>query len=129
MKISAANGRPLGATGLSVPPIIFGTVALANQPEVIPEQRKLAICGEWFRHIEPPVFVDVSYKHGDSMALEVLARLLRRLDVSSDEVVVHLSMESERIEESWKKSCRLLGDEYRPKLVSIVDATQDAWRV
>src|SRR3954464_1409153 len=98
MKISAGHRQPLGASGLTVPPIIFGTAVLANKPEVIPEQRKLAICGEWFQHVEPPVFVDVSYKHGDGMALEVLARLLSRLDVSSDEVVVHLSIEPERIE-------------------------------
>jgi D-threo-aldose 1-dehydrogenase len=129
MKISAAQRRPLGATGLAVPPIIFGTAALANQPGVIAEQRKLAICGEWFQHIEPPVFVDVSYRHGDGMALEVLARLLRRLDITRDEVVIHLSMDSERVEQDWKKSCLLLDDEFCPKLLSIVDATKDAWQI
>jgi D-threo-aldose 1-dehydrogenase len=112
-----------------VPPIIFGTAAFANQPEVIPEQRKLAICGEWFEHVEPPVFVDVSYKDGDGMALEVLARLLRRLDLTGDEVVVHLSINLHSIEETWKKSCFLLGDEFRPKLVSITGAAEDASRV
>ncbi len=49
MKISASDHRHFGATGLRVPPIVFGTAALGNVPEVIPEQRKLAICGEWFR--------------------------------------------------------------------------------
>src|SRR3954468_3220347 len=129
MKISAAHGRPLGATGLTLPPILFGTAAFANWPEVIPEQRKLAICGEWFRQIEPPLVVDVAYEHGDGMALEVLARLIRRLDITSDEIVVHLSLNAARIEQSWGKSCLLLGDEYRPRLVSIVDSTEDAWRV
>src|SRR4051812_21163938 len=129
MKISAAHGRPLGATGLTLPPILFGTAAFANRRDVIPEQRKLAICGEWFRNVEPRVFIDVAYEHGDGMALEVLARLLRRLDITSDEVVVHLSIYAATIEQSWEKSCLLLGDEYRPKLVSIVDSTEDAWRV
>jgi D-threo-aldose 1-dehydrogenase len=128
MKISAAHGRPLGATGLTLPPVLFGTAAFANQPEVIPEQRKLAICGEWFGHVEPPVFIDVAYEHGDGMALKVLARLLRRLDIASDEVIIHLLLDAATIEQSWGKSCLLLGDVYRPKLVSIVDAAEDAWR-
>jgi D-threo-aldose 1-dehydrogenase len=126
MKISADHGRRLGATGLTLPPIVFGTAALANRPEVIPEQRKLAICGEWFQQVEPPAFVDVSYEDGEGMALEVLARLLRRLDVSGEEVVVHLSVDAARIEESWEKSCRLLGDDYRPRLVTVVDAAGEA---
>src|SRR4051812_14055749 len=123
MKISAAQCRPLGATGLSVPPIIFGTAALANEPDVIPEQRKLAICGEWFQQVEPPVWVDVAYSPGNGAGVEVLGRMLRRLDVASEELVVHLSVDGNRLPEVWEKSCRLLGDEYRPTLVSITDPT------
>src|SRR3954471_1499336 len=104
MKISAAHGRALGATGLTLPPIVFGTAALANVPEVIPEQRKLAICGEWFRHVEPPVFIDVAYQERDRLALEVLARMLRRLDVRRDEVVIHLSLRASAFAAAWEES-------------------------
>jgi D-threo-aldose 1-dehydrogenase len=128
MKISAGHRRPIGALGLVAPPIFFGTAALGNVSQVIPEQRKLAICSEWFRHVEPPVFVDVAYKHGGGLALEVLARMLRRLDVAGDEVVVHLSLDSTSVMDEWEQSCRLLGSEYRPKLVSIFDADDCAWR-
>jgi D-threo-aldose 1-dehydrogenase len=120
--ISLSQRRPLGLTGLNVPPIVFGTTALANVPRVIPEQRKLAICGEWLRNVEPPMLVDVAYDDGDGMSLEVLSRMLRHLDVSASEVVVHLTLGSNQLADYWEKSCRLLGDDYRPKLLSVRDA-------
>jgi D-threo-aldose 1-dehydrogenase len=126
MKITSRQHRQLGTSALRVPPIVFGTAALANVPRVIPEQRKLAICGEWFRHVEPPLVVDVADKHGNGMALELLGRMLRGLDVTSDEVVVHLTIDSIPVVEAWEKSCRLLGEEYRPKLLSVCRV--DEWR-
>ncbi len=128
MNISAGQRRPFGALSLTVPPIVFGTAALGNVPQVIPEQRKLGICGEWFRNVDPPVFVNAAYRDGDGLALEVLGRMLRRLDIGSDEVVIHLTLDGDRIAGDWEKSCRLLGSEYRPKLVSVSDAGDDAWR-
>jgi D-threo-aldose 1-dehydrogenase len=127
MNISAGQRRPFGALGLTVPPIVFGTAALGNVPQVIPEQRKLEICGEWFQHVEPPVFIDVAYRDGDGLALEVLGRMLRRLDIESDEVVVHLTLDADRVAVDWEKSCRLLGSEYPPKLISICDADESGW--
>src|SRR6476659_4092011 len=128
MNISAGQRRPFGALGLTVPPIVFGTAALGNIPRVIPEQRKLEIGGEWFKHSEPPVFIDAAYRHGDGLALEVLGRMLRRLDVEGDEVVVHLTLDVDQITDGWEKSCRLLGSEYRPKLVSIRTTNESEWR-
>jgi D-threo-aldose 1-dehydrogenase len=126
--ISQSQRRLLGFTGLKAPPIFFGTAALANLPRVIPEQRKLAICGEWFRNVEPPVFIDVAYQDGDGAALEVLSRMLRHLDVAASEVVVHLTLDSNRLFECWEKSCRLLGDDYRPQLVSSFGADVETYR-
>lgn len=128
MNFSIDHRRPLGGTGLQAPPIVFGTAALGNVPQVIPEQRKLKICGEWFQHVEPPVFIDAAYRHGDGLALEVLGRMLHRLDVEGDEIVIHLALDADRVADDWEKSCRLLGSEYRPKLVSICDADESAWR-
>jgi D-threo-aldose 1-dehydrogenase len=107
---------------------VFGTAALGNVPQVIPEQRKLEICGEWFQHVEPPVFIDVAYRDGDGLALEVLGRMLRRLDIESNEVVIHLTLDADQVAVGWEKSCRLLGSEYQPKLISICDADESAWR-
>src|SRR5947207_477083 len=124
--------RQFCKTGLAIPPIVFGTAALGNVPQVIPEQRKLAICGEWFRHLEPPGFVDVAYRHGDGLALEVLGRMLQRLGAAGDEVVIHLTIDADgsrsSVAKCWDKSCRLLGGEHGPKLVSIASASDDAWR-
>src|SRR3954468_21384901 len=128
MSISAGERRTFGALGLTIPPIVFGTAALGNVPNVIPEQRKLEICGQWFRHVEPPVFIDTAYKDGDGLALEVLGRMLRRLDVKGDEVVIHLTLDADRVADDWEKSCRLLGSDYRPKLVSICNAGESAWQ-
>ena len=107
---------------------MFGTAALGNVPQVIPEQRKLEICGKWFQQIEPPVFIDAAYRHGDGLALEVLGRMLRRLGVAGNEVVIHLTLDADRFVGDWEKSCRLLGGEHQPKLVSICDANDIAWR-
>jgi D-threo-aldose 1-dehydrogenase len=128
MRISARARRPFGALGIDVPPIVFGTAALANVPDAIPEQRKLEICGEWFRQVEPPVFVDVACDQDNGLGLEVLARTLRRLDVASEDVRIHLTVESRRVVESWERGCQLLGSDYRPKLLSVCDAAPEPWR-
>ena len=75
---------PLGTTGIAVPPICFGSAALGNVGRVIPEQSKLEICGEWLHGPSPPLWIEADYRHGDGMALEVLGRLLGRLDVASE---------------------------------------------
>lgn len=122
--------RPLGTTGIVVPPICFGSAALGNVGRVIPEQSKLEICGEWFRGASPPVWIDADYRHGEGMALEVLGRMLGRLDVASEEVVitVRLGEDANGIDAAacWERSCRLLGDAYRPKLVSVSDTNHAA---
>jgi D-threo-aldose 1-dehydrogenase len=107
---------------------MFGTAALANLPQVIPDQRKLEICGAWFENIATPVFVNVAYLDGEGMALEVLGRMLRRLDVAGEEIVVHLTLEADRLADDWEKSCRLLGRKYAPKLVSLRDTNDGAWQ-
>ena len=128
MNISAGQRRPFGALGLTIPPIVFGTAALGNVPQVIPEQRKFEICGEWFQHGEPPVFIDAAFRYGDGLALEVVGRMLRRLDVKADEVVVHLTLDADQVADEWEKSCQLLGRKYRPKLVSVRGGDEQAWR-
>jgi len=139
MSILSDYHRPFGKTGLVLPPIVFGSAALGNVERVITEQAKLAICGEWFRHVAPPVWIEVDYGHGDGMALEVLGRVLRRLEIPSRDVVIQLAMDLRRadsdprssaalIVETWQKSCRLLGEEYLPDLVSISNSNGEGAR-
>lgn len=127
--MNSAICRSLGPTGVSVPPVLFGTAALGNVCRVITDRVKLEIVGEWFRQVRPPVFLEASHAHGDGAALEVLGRVLRRLDVTSDEVIIQLAT-NRTVQECWEKSCRLLGDEYRAKMVVVGPAVDDeGWQV
>jgi D-threo-aldose 1-dehydrogenase len=54
--------------------------------------------------------------------------MLRRLDVEGDEVVMHLALDADHVVDDWQKSCRLLGDKYQPKLISICEPVENAWR-
>jgi D-threo-aldose 1-dehydrogenase len=126
MLLPVENRRAVGGNGIRMPSVLFGTSAFANLPQVIPEQRKLAIVGEWLRSVAPPIFIDVDYIRGNDLALEALSRIFRRLDVRPDEVIINLTLASARSAELWNKSCRLLGDEYRPRLLSVVDADDGA---
>ena len=139
MSILSGHHRPFGKTGFVLPPVVFGSAALGNVERVITEQAKIAICGEWFRHVAPPVWIEVNYEHGDGMALEVLGRLLRRLEIPSRDVVIQLAMDLGRadsdprssatlIAECWQKSLRLLGEECLPDLVSIRNASGEGAR-
>jgi D-threo-aldose 1-dehydrogenase len=123
--------RTLGRTGLNLPPVLFGTAALGNVGRVMTDQAKVALCGEFLRQFDPPVWIETSYAYGGGMALEVLGRALRRLEVTRNEVVIQLTIDSARIPsvaEWWDKSCRLLGDNFRPKLIAISDANEESWR-
>lgn len=130
MKFSADHHRPFGKTGLRVPPIVFGAAALGNVPRVIPDQTKLAIVGEWFRHVAPPVFIETAGDCGNGRALELRRKILWRLEIPPREVTIHHKFGWNRsggaaqrigydqIRRAWESDARLLG-EYRPQLVSI----------
>jgi len=122
-----ARHQKLGSSGLSLPPVVFSAAALGNVGRVISEQSKLAICGEWFRQVAPPIAIEVSYDDGDGAALEVLGRLLRRLDVPGNEVVVQLTISGNGVLPEWEKSCLLLPTEYRPQLVAVRGADASSW--
>jgi D-threo-aldose 1-dehydrogenase len=125
------QSRPLGRTGLDVPRVVFGTAALGNVGRVMTDQAKVALCGEFLRQFSPPAWIETSYAYGDGMAVEVLGRALRRLEVTRDEVVVQLTVDAagvRSVAECWEKSCGLLGDPFRPKLLAIRDANEQSWQ-
>jgi D-threo-aldose 1-dehydrogenase len=119
--------RELGATGLAIPPILFGTAAFGNVPRVITDQARLAIISEWLRANRGSIFVEARYEHGDGVSLEVLGRMLRRLDISADEVIIQLTVVKD-VSETWERCCRLLSDAYRPKLLALEGTDQHAWQ-
>lgn len=118
MEFDSLSHRALGPTGLKIPPILFGAAALGNACRVIADQAKSEIIAEWFRPSRPPIFVEVAYDHGQGMAIEVLGRTLRRLEIAGDEILIQLAAGAV-LSDDWEKCCRLLGDEYRPKLIAV----------
>jgi D-threo-aldose 1-dehydrogenase len=129
MAISNNHYRPFGNTGLTIPPIVFRGDVLDNAARVIPDQTKRVICGEWFQCVRLPVFIDIDYDVKRNAVLEQLGRILKRLDIAPDDVVINLGLkclaESRRaigrdaILAWYDKACKLLGDLYVPKLVTV----------
>lgn len=83
-----ATHRPLGRTGLSVPPIVFGTSCLGNLYQIVPDATKLSLVSEMFRHCPAPVVLDSAGKYGAGMALEVIGNCLRKLEIPPEQVVI-----------------------------------------
>jgi D-threo-aldose 1-dehydrogenase len=151
LKIPVEMYRPFGKTGLRVPPIVFGSTALGNAFQALPEQTKMGLCCEWFRHVQPPVFIDTAGKYGAGMALETIGRALSRLDISPEDVVINNKLAWRRkplaspepqfepgvwmsvdhdaeqcisydgILSCWEEGCRFLGGRHRPQLASVHD--------
>jgi len=143
--------QPLGRTGLSVPPIVFGTSCMGNLYQQLPYETKLAIAGEWFAGVEPPVVLDTAGKYGAGLALEIIGRTLRELGVAPDRVLISNKLGWKRVPltgpeptfepgawvgidhdaaqhisydgigDCWRQGCELLGGEYRPQIVSVHD--------
>jgi D-threo-aldose 1-dehydrogenase len=80
--------RPLGRTGLAVPPVIFGTSCLGNLYEVVADEAKVAIVREIVRHSPAPAVFDSAGKYGAGLALEVIGNSLRQLGVPPTQVVI-----------------------------------------
>ena len=143
--------QELGRTGIKVPSIIFGTSALGNLYQALPQQTKLDIVREMFQHVEKPVALDSAGKYGAGLALEVIGRSLKELGIRSEDVVisnklgwlrvplktpeptfepgawVDLAYDAEQnisydgILRCWEQGCELLGPNYRPQVVSVHD--------
>jgi D-threo-aldose 1-dehydrogenase len=84
----SAFHRPLGRTGLQVPPVVFGTSCLGNLYQVVPDDTKRALVREMFAHCPAPVVLDTAGKYGAGLALEEIGRSLRALGVPREQVVI-----------------------------------------
>jgi D-threo-aldose 1-dehydrogenase len=134
MKISSDQHRPLGATGLCVPPVVFGSDMLNDAARVIPHQTKLAIFGEWFKHVGPPVFIDVAGEPVPDTALNVLGGFVKRLDISPQELLINIRLPLRQIEgrlgaeeiHQWlKHACDSLGKELHSLLITVDGADEN----
>lgn len=80
--------KTASANKINLPPVIWGTSGLGNIYEVVPYERKLAIVKEYVQNCSGiPVF-DSAGKYGAGLALEVLGKCLRELNVKPNEVII-----------------------------------------
>ncbi len=142
---------PLGKTKLKVPPIIFGTSCLGNLYQALDYDTKLGIISEIFNQVDKPAVLDTAGKYGAGLALEVVGRCLKDLEVPPDDVIISnklgwlrtplktteptfekgvwMDLKHDAIQkiskkgilECWEQGCELLGDPYVPQVVSVHD--------
>ena len=88
---------PFGKTGLSIPPVVFGSTSLGNLFCSIPDQAKKDIVREWIRQVPAPIFIDSAGKYGAGLALEVIGRELREAGVEQKDVLISNKLAWRRI--------------------------------
>jgi D-threo-aldose 1-dehydrogenase len=151
MAVPTIVHRPLGKTGLLVPPIIFGTSCLGNLYEDVPDATKLAIVSEIMKYSPAPAIFDSAGKYGAGLALEVIGNSFRQLGVPQSQVVISNKLGWYRVPlrgpeptfergvwagighdaesrisykgilQCYEQGCELLGRGYASQLVSIHD--------
>jgi D-threo-aldose 1-dehydrogenase len=80
--------KPLGRTGLMVPPVIYGTSYLGNLYRALPYGDKLELIKKWFECTETPVVIDSAGKYGAGLALEVIGRGLSELGTGPENIII-----------------------------------------
>ena len=73
---------------ISLPPVIFGTSGLGNIYHETTYEKKLAIVKECILEAKGIPMFDSAGKYGAGMALEVLGKCLKELNVKPDEVLI-----------------------------------------
>jgi D-threo-aldose 1-dehydrogenase len=87
-QIDEGNVRDGRSMGFNLPPVIFGTSGLGNLFVALDEQSKCDIISECIRLSNGPVVFDSAGKYGAGLALEVLGRCLKKLNVSPNDVMI-----------------------------------------
>lgn len=89
MGINIDTGQTTPTAKLNLPPVIFGTSALGNLYEAVPDQTKLAIIRECINHSPNGMAVfDTAGKYGAGLALEVLGKCLQELGVPKNKIII-----------------------------------------
>ncbi|MFO7656125.1 MAG: aldo/keto reductase [Bacteroidales bacterium] len=86
MKLSTKNR--LGKSGMSIPPVIFGTSALGNLYAEIAYDVKLELVKKCFEHVASPVVFDSAGKYGAGLALVILGKCLEQLEILPEDVII-----------------------------------------
>jgi D-threo-aldose 1-dehydrogenase len=73
---------------LVLPGVIFGTSALGNLYAELSEETKTSIVSECLMHSPHPVVFDSAGKYGAGLALEMLGKILEKLNIPENEVII-----------------------------------------
>ncbi len=79
---------PFGRTGLTTPPVVFGSTALGNLFREFSYESKLETMRAIFEHLPKPVVIDSAGKYGAGLALEVMGQCMRDLGIPPDDVII-----------------------------------------
>jgi D-threo-aldose 1-dehydrogenase len=87
-QIDEGNIQDGRSIGFNLPSVIFGTSGLGNLFVALDEQSKCDIISECIRSSNGPIVFDSAGKYGAGLALEVLGRCLKKLNVSPNDVII-----------------------------------------
>lgn len=143
--------RPIGETGISLPPIIFGTSALGNLYSSLSNETKSDIVKKCLLYVPKPVVFDSAGKYGAGLALETLGEILENLQIAPKDVIISnklgwlraplstpeptfekgvwMDIKNDALQninykgilECWEQGNVLLGENFKPQLVSVHD--------
>ncbi|PTN07789.1 aldo/keto reductase [Mangrovibacterium marinum] len=143
--------KKLGQTEVNCPRIIYGTSYLGNLYRELSWEQKLSLIREWFMVADGKVMIDSAGKYGAGLALEVIGQGLEALGVAPDQITISnklgwyrvplaasaptfepgvwAKLEYDAVQkisydgilECWEQGCELLGNTYKPELVSVHD--------
>jgi D-threo-aldose 1-dehydrogenase len=87
-KAPKENMQSGNSTSIKLPPLIFGTSGLGNLFVALDDESKYKIVKECIRLSNGQVVFDSAGKYGAGLALEVLGRCLKRLEVDPADVII-----------------------------------------
>lgn len=70
------------------PKIVMGTSSMGNLYQILSDDTKTAIIGEFIQHSPKPAFFDTAGKYGAGLALESVGKALHRLHVKPEDVLI-----------------------------------------
>jgi D-threo-aldose 1-dehydrogenase len=82
------QAETLNGDDYKLPPVIFGTSGLGNLYEAVPVETKQEIIRQCVLHAPGKPVFDTAGKYGAGLALTVLGRCLKNLDVPKDAVII-----------------------------------------
>jgi D-threo-aldose 1-dehydrogenase len=88
MSLPLERTSALGQSGVSIPPVVFGTSALGNLYREIPYSTKLDIARSWFQAVSPKVAIDTAGKYGAGLSLQTIGAVLRALGKTPEDIVL-----------------------------------------